>query len=206
MRRIGHDESGAEENAVAHRLDRRTVVIGGSAAITSLAALGPSEADAAEQPDKQFLQPGDRIQVVEGAAKDQFLRPELLVAGDRPVQAFPFDPLSGVLRRGNRLNRLLALRLDPAEMDDETRARSVDGVLVYSALCTHRNCTIESWMPEERFLRCHCHLSQFAALSAGSVTSGPARRQLPMVPVGLDTEGFVAATDGFTRPPGAAKT
>lgn len=206
MERGERDGNPVGEEQSPANLDRRTVVVGGSAVITTLAAFGPSGAEAADDPAKQFLQPGDRIQIVEGASKDEYLRPELLAVGERPVQAFPFDPLAGILRRGNRLNRLLALRLDPAEMDDETRARSIDGVLVYSALCTHRNCTIESWMPEERYLRCHCHLSQFAALSAGSVTSGPARRQLPMVPVGLDTEGFVAATEGFTRSPGGAKT
>lgn len=205
MKRIVPEQPDARA-AMEARLDRRTVVVGGSAVITGLAALGVSSADAAEAPEKMFLQPGDRIQLIEGAAKDENLRPELLTVGEKPVQAFPFDPTNNVLRRGNRLNRLLALRLDPAEMDDETRGRSIDGVLVYSALCTHRNCTIDSWMPEERFLRCHCHLSQFAALSAGSVTGGPARRQLPMVPIGLDADGFVAATEGFTRPPGGAKT
>jgi ubiquinol-cytochrome c reductase iron-sulfur subunit len=97
------------------------------------------------------------------------------------------------------------LRLDPESMDEETRTRSTDGVLVYSALFTHRSCTIKSWMAEERVLRCHCHLSEFDALSGGSVLSGPARRQLPMVPVGLDDEGFVIAMDGFTSKPGAAK-
>ena len=129
----------------------------------------------------------------------------MLEPGAAPSEAFPLDPATGTLRRANRLNRLLVLRLDPAEMDEPTRSRSADGVLAYSAICTHRACTVNSWMPEQRHLRCHCHLSEFAALSEGSVRGGPARRQLPMVPLGLDGEGFIVAVEGFTRKPGADK-
>ena len=180
-------------------VDRRSVVIGGSAL---LAAAGLPADAATSKPDRMFLQPGDRIQIVQGDLKDQALRPEMLEQGAGPIEGFPLDPASGTLRRANRLNRLIALRLDPAEMDEPTRARSSDGVLVYSAICTHRACTVNSWMPEQRHLRCHCHLSEFAALSEGSVKSGPARRQLPMVPLGLDSEGFLVALEGFTRKPG----
>ena len=173
-----------------------------------LAAGLASGAEAAKprKPERMFTQPGDRLQLIKGKAQGQALRPEMLETGARPVEAFPVDPASGVLRRRNRLNRILALRLDPAEMDEETRGRCVEGVLAFSALCTHRACTIKSWMAEKRHLRCHCHLSEFAALSGGSVRGGPAKRQLPMVPLGLDSEGFVVALDGFTRKPGPAKT
>jgi rieske iron-sulfur protein len=184
----------------ARPLDRRSVVIGGSALLA--AAAGLPAAGATAKPDRMPPQPGDRIQIIQGGLKGQVLRPEMLEAGAGPMEAFPVEPGSGTLRRANRLNRLIALRLDPAEMDEQTRARSVDGVLVYSAICTHRACTVNSWMPEQRHLRCHCHLSEFAALSEGSVKSGPARRQLPMVPLGLDNEGFVVALEGFTRKPG----
>lgn len=170
-----------------------------------LATLAGRDAAAAKPPNKLPLQAGDRFQIIKGPHKDAYLRPELLTAGAPPFEGFPYDPADGVLRRKNRLNRVLLLRLDPLEMDEETRARSTEGVLVYSAICTHRSCTIKSWKAEERHLRCHCHLSEFAALSEGSVMSGPARRQLPMVPLGLDDDGFVVALDAFTRKPGGAK-
>lgn len=182
-------------------LDRRSVVVGGSALLAVAAGL-PAGA-ATQKPERMPLQPGDRIQLIQGSLKDQSVRAEMLEIDAPPIEAFPLDPVSGALRRGNRLNRLLVLRLDPAEMDEPTRARCADGILVYSAICTHRGCTVNSWMAEQRMLRCHCHLSEFAALSEGSVKSGPARRQLPMVPLGLDNEGFVVAVDGFTRKPGA---
>lgn len=187
--------------------DRRSIVTGGlvTTASIGLSSLYGSDSQAAETPEKLFVQPRDRFQFIKGPNKGDFVRPDLLELGGRPQETFPIDASAKILRRKNRLNRILALKLDPAEMDEATRARSVDGVLLYSALCTHRNCTIKSWLAEERRLRCHCHLSIFAALSEGSVESGPARRQLPMVPVGLDDDGFVIALDGFTRKPGAAK-
>lgn len=183
---------------------RRDLLIGG-AVVAAGVGLGLDDADAATKPEKSPTQPGDRFQIIKGSLKNEFLRPELLEVGARPIEGFPFDPEVGVIRRRNRLNRVLMLRLDTNEMDEPTRERSVDGVLIYSALCTHRSCTIKSWKAEERHLRCHCHLSEFDALSEGTVMSGPARRQLPMVPVGLDDEGFVVALKGFTRKPGGAK-
>ena len=185
--------------------NRRDVLAAGTGLLIGAAIGTPGTAEASTPPERQPAQAGDRVQIIIGDLKDQLVKPDLLEAGAKPFEAFPIDPASGVLRRRNRLNRLLVLRLDPSEMDDETRDRSADGVLVYSAICTHRSCTIKSWKPEERILRCHCHLSEFAALSEGSVMSGPARRQLPMVPLALDDEGYVVATDTFTRKPGGAK-
>ena len=183
---------------------RREVLIGAAAA-AGVSAVELGEAQAATAPEKSPPQPGDRFQVTRGDLKGQLLKPEMLEIGAAPLEGFPFDPATDVLKRKNRLNRVLMVRLVTDEMDDPTRERSVEGVLVYSALCTHRNCTIKSWKAEERHLRCHCHLSEFAALSEGSVKSGPARRQLPMVPLGLDDEGFVVALAGFTKKPGGAK-
>lgn len=185
--------------------NRRDVLAVGAGLFLGGTLLAPREAEAETAPEKLFPQKGDRIQGIKKDLKKVDLKPDMLEIGARPVEAFPFDPKAGVLRRKNRLNRMLVVRLDPAEMDEETLSRSIDGVLVFSALCTHRSCTIKSWKEEERILRCHCHLSEFAALSGGSVLSGPARRQLPMVPLGLDDEGYVIALDDFTRKPGGAK-
>lgn len=183
---------------------RREVMFGTAAIVTGV-ALTPEDAEAAKKPERQPVEAGDRIQIIKGPHKDAFLKADMLEAGAAPFEAFPFATADGVLRRGYRLNRLLVIRLDPSEMDEETSGRSVGGLLAFSAICTHRACTIKSWMEEERHLRCHCHLSEFAALSGGSVKNGPAKRQLPMVPLGVDDEGYVVAMDTFTRKPGGAK-
>lgn len=133
------------------------------------------------------------------------MRPGLLKVGEAPVIGFPFASKEEVLRKKNRLNRLLMVELDPANMEEETRERSANGVLVYSALCTHRGCTIASWKAEEQHFRCHCHLSEFAPLDNARPQNGPAKKPLAAVPVGVDDEGFVVATAEFTRKPGPQK-
>ncbi|MEE9590385.1 MAG: Rieske (2Fe-2S) protein [Hyphomicrobiaceae bacterium] len=187
--------------------DRRDVIKLGTALVAGVSVIGINDAAATaqENPAKLPLQPGDRFQIIRGALKNKFLQPDMLEVGSKPFEAFPFDPTGEMLRRRNRLNRVLVLQLDPDEMDDKTRERSVEGVLAYSALCTHRACTIKSWKAKERNLRCHCHLSEFAALAEGGVVRGPAKRQLPMVPLSLDDDGFVIAVDGFTGKPGGGQ-
>ncbi|MEZ5824951.1 MAG: Rieske (2Fe-2S) protein [Geminicoccaceae bacterium] len=181
--------------------DRRRLVAGGTGLLAGL-AWWPQDAEAAKKPDSLGPQAGDRIQATRGALKGELLRPEHLELNGAPIEGFPFAVAEEVLRKRNRFNRVLVMRLDPAEMDEETAARTGDGVLVYSAICTHKGCTIKSWMEEERHLRCHCHLSQFAALSGGSIEGGPARAPLPALPVTIDAEGFIAVAEDFNRKPG----
>ncbi len=160
---------------------------------------------AAKKPERMFPQVGDRFQITKGPLKGELLRPGLLKVGDAPVIGFPFAPEEQILRRKNRLNRLLMVELDLADMEEETRERSAEGVLIYSALCTHRGCTIASWKAEEQHFRCHCHLSEFAPLDNARPQNGPAKKSLAAVPTAVDDEGFVVATGEFTRKPGAAK-
>lgn len=184
---------------------RREVIAGGAALTAGAMGLTPDFAAAADggPPEKLFVQPGDRFEIVKGDLKGELLRADTLTAGAKFYESFPQDPASGVLRRKNRLNRLLALRIDPAAMSDETKARATeDGVLVFSAVCTHKGCTIKSWMEEELNLRCHCHLSVFSATDVGRVLGGPAKFELPMVPLTVDGEGYVVAASGFTADPG----
>ena len=161
--------------------------------------------EAAKKPEQLPPQVGDRFQITKGPLKGELLRPGLLKVGEAPVIGFPFAPAEEVLRRKNRLNRLLMIELDPADMEDETLERSAEGVLIYSAICTHRGCTIASWKPEEQHFRCHCHLSEFAPLDSARPQNGPAKKSLAAIPAALDEEGFVVATGEFTRKPGAAK-
>ncbi|ORE96076.1 rieske iron-sulfur protein [Stappia sp. 22II-S9-Z10] len=187
-------------------VSRRTLIASGGA-LSAAALIGPRPALAAKpRPEREPVQAGDRMMLRDGPNKGKLLTPDMLETGANCIEAFPFDPASDTERSRNRLNRVLALRLDPADMDEETRRYSADGVLIYSAICTHQGCTIETWDAETQHLKCFCHLSEFAALNQGAVRSGPARRQLPMVPVTLDADGYVVAASGFTAKPGGAKT
>lgn len=85
-----------------------------------------------ERPQKD-----DLLVFSEGAQAGQIIKPSDLKAGGPPAHAWPKDPKTSVVRNGSRLNEILVIKLDPAELDEDTRARAVDGVIAYSAICSH---------------------------------------------------------------------
>ena len=130
----------------------------GHATLALAFGLTPEEAEAAAQPkpEKMYPQKGDRIFVIKGEHRNQLLRPEMLEVGDKPLEGYPLDPHTEVLRRKNPANRMLVLRMNEDEMDEPTRARSADGVLVYSTFCAHRGCSSRKWSIEEQSVQCTC--------------------------------------------------
>jgi len=172
-------------------------IYGGSTLALAL-GLSPEEAAAAAQPkpEKMYPQKGDRILLIRGDHKNQLLRPEMLELGAKPAEGFPLDPKTEILRRKNPANRMLVLRRDEAEMDPSTRARSADGVLVYSALCPLCGCQKLAWTPSTPSLGCMC--DQLTAQPADAQIGTPVVQRLPMTPLGLDDEGFIVAADNFT--------
>lgn len=192
-------------------IDRRRFI--GVAALTAgvvaLAGAGNEAAAFGKKKKKEITadrlppQPSDRLVVTTGSLEGRLVRPEILELGAAPLTAYPIAPDGETVRRGTRLNRLLVLRLDAADMNEETLRFAVDGVVAYSALCTHKACTIKSWRAKKQHLRCHCHLSEFAPLQTGRVMAGPAKTPLPLLALALDPDGAVQVAEGFNRKPGA---
>jgi rieske iron-sulfur protein len=81
-------------------------------------------------------QAGDLLVVSEGPQSGQVIKPSDLKPGGPPLHAWPKDSKTSVVRDGSRLNEILVIKLDPAELDDDTRARAADGIVAYSAICT----------------------------------------------------------------------
>ena len=119
-----------------------------------------------------------------------------------PLSVWPRDPASGVTRENSRLNQILLLRLDPARLDDATRARAVDGVVAYSAICTHAACAVSEWAAEKRHFVCPCHSSEYDPAHGAARVTGPTARPLPALPIRLAGERFVIAGP-FSAPLGA---
>lgn len=63
--------------------------------------------------------------------------------------------------------------------------RKGETLFALSAICTHRKCTL--FAETDRSFYCKCHGSTFDP--TGRVTSGPARRDLPMFPTVTDEKG-----------------
>ena len=114
---------------------------------------------------------------------------------------YPIDPSSRVVRDGSRLNQILLVRLAPEELDEDTRARSADGVVAYSGVCTHTGCDVTVWQAETRRFRCPCHESEFDPRDKGRVVGGPAPRRLPQLPVKV-VDGVIVAGGAFIGRPG----
>ena len=60
-------------------------------------------------------------------------------------------------------------------------------LLALSSGCTHRSCTLNT-VPDHTFI-CPCHGSTFDA--KGTVTKGPAQKNMPHLPVRIDDRGRV---------------
>jgi len=143
-------------------------------------------ADAAdEDAASERPQPGDLFVFAEGDNEGKIIAPDQLALDEEPVMAWPFDPARKIARDGSRLNQLLLLRLDPASLDEATRSRAADGIIAYSAICSHAGCPVTGWVEDEgkRVLKCFCHNSEYDPRQSSQVVFGPAPRNLAALPV-----------------------
>ena len=106
---------------------------------------------------------------------------------------------------------LVVIRLDPAQLDlpPDLKGYDAHGILAYSRICTHAGCAITLYraplfQPAEPkpALVCPCHYSTFDPATGGTVTFGPAGRNLPLLPVFVDSKGFLRAKGNFNGPVG----
>ncbi len=137
-----------------------------------------------------------------GDREGQIIPPETLPLGGPQQLAFPMDPRAKVVRNGSFLNQVVLIRLDPAELTDDTRALAAEGVVAYSVVCTHQQCPVSMWQAQAKTLFCACHGSQFDPRDRARVVDGPAPRRLPMLPLKM-VDGVLTAAGGFTGRVGA---
>ncbi len=128
------------------------------------------------------------------------LTPADVVTGPGPTLAWPLSSTDATVRSGSRLNRVVLVRLDAAVLGEKTRARSADGIVAYSAICTHTGCEVGAFLPEEQALYCECHQSRFDPREEARVTDGPAPRNLPALPLSIMDGRLVVAGPFSTRP------
>lgn len=149
-------------------------------------------------PAKRRPQRGDGLVFADGEGAGHRVTPSDVEEGAPPLRVLPIDAVAGVVRDGSRLNQLLLLRLSVESLLPEVADRGADGIVAFSAVCTHTGCDLSGWDAESASLVCPCHLSQFRTASGGSVVGGPAPKPLAMLPLSIiDGELMVAA--GFTR-------
>ena len=172
-------------------LVRRTLLKGALAAGLALpfarTALAQDQETRMARPDK-----GDLLVYASGDKAREVIALADLRVGGPPVLAWPMDPASKSLRDGSRLNQVILVRLNAEDLDETSRTRSADGVVGYSATCTHALCPVSGWNAEKHVLRCPCHNSEYDPGRAGQVVFGPAPRPLPGLPLTV-TDGTLTA-------------
>jgi Rieske Fe-S protein len=92
---------------------------------------------------------------------------------------------------------VLLLHLDPEGFDSETKDHAAEGIVAYSAVCTHTGCDVVNWHPDRRLLECPCHNSVYDPMAGAKVVSGPAPRRLPALPLRI-ADGRLVVAKPFT--------
>ena len=194
----GKQQSGIDRRAMLGQL----CVSGSLLSATTVAAIA-EEAAPPPPAEAATLVVGDRfVRQNDDPASAKPLKPEDVAGAKNFLAVYPQDPKSGAVRRETRSNLVNLIKLDPAVLKGDTVAAAASGVVAYSALCTHKACTVNSWKPAENRWRCFCHLSEFDAADGGKVVGGPAQGALPNLGLAVDGEGFLVAATLFSRRPG----
>jgi rieske iron-sulfur protein len=106
--------------------------------------------------------------------------------GHRPEDRSRFD-----------LILLLRLRLGRLGLSGAEAPLAADGIVGFSAICTHAGCVVSGWKSAEGQLYCPCHGSVYDPSAGGRVVAGPAPRPLPALPL-RPAEGALTVIGGFT--------
>ena len=188
---------------------RRTLILTALAAAARIAGPEPAAADEDQPGSDERPQKADLLVVSEGEHAGQIITPQDLKIGGPPVRAWPKDPKTSVIRNGSRLNEVLVVRLDPAELDDETRSHSADGIVAYSIICAHAGCPVTAWVKEEAgdkdVFKCVCHNSEYDPRQSAQVVFGPAPRRLAALPLAI-AGGSLTVAAAFIGKVGAQQT
>jgi Rieske Fe-S protein len=160
------------------------------------AALAVAPVLSQDDPASLRPRPGDLLIKVNDASLTP-LGPGDIALGEAQTMAWAMDPADRTVRSGSRLNRVMLLRFPADRLSPETAARAADGVVAYTAICTHTGCEVIEWQPAEELLHCPCHYSTFDPRDGARVADGPAPRALPALPLKV-ADGRLVVSQAFT--------
>lgn len=177
------------------RIGRRTLIRRGIRFGIGL-SLAPTLGLGQDSPASIRPKEGDLLVKV-GDSGLKALTPDDIPADTMQLMAWAMDPIDNTVRSGSRLNLVLLLHLPTGELSPETRSRAADGVVAYTAICTHTGCEVDEWVADEQLLYCPCHSSKFDPKDGARVVDGPAPRALAALPLKL-VNGKLVVAQPFT--------
>jgi rieske iron-sulfur protein len=137
--------------------------------------------------EKQELGAGDDLVYAAGSSAGQPLKASDLEPGTG-VQVFPAG------KTNNQGNLIEVVRV--------AAGQGAEGLVAYSAICTHLGCVVHATLNAQRQIACPCHGSLFDPANGAQVVGGPAGRPLPSLPISVSPQGIVVATGPFSGPVG----
>ena len=177
-------------------ISRRVVIAGGVVALGDIGTVTGRADEPVDAVRMQLPQPGDWLVSAGNDAKTTPLKPDDFEPQEL-VLAWGFDTGRKVPRDGSRLNMVLLMRFDPATLGSAEKQLAVDGVVAFSAICTHQQCTVTDWLKSTQVLQCPCHQSEYDLRHGAKVVGGPAPRALPALPL-KRADGVLMVSGPFT--------
>ena len=147
--------------------------------------------NATTKPERRPPQAGDRLTYFQKSKRGQIIKLSDLKELDKPLLVVPFDVENNVVKDGSRYNQILLQKLPSELLSAETKKLSDQGVIAYSAICTHAGCPVTGWMADEKNYMCPCHQSVFNPKDSGVVVSGPATRGLPAIGLKIEADEII---------------
>ncbi|MDM7324634.1 MAG: Rieske 2Fe-2S domain-containing protein [Thermus sp.] len=144
-------------------------------------------------PEKEPLKPGDILVYAQGGGAAKPIRLEELKPGDPFLLAYPMDPKTEVVKSGEAKNTILVVRYNPEELSPEVAQHAVEGVVAFSAVCTHLGCIVSQWIADKKAGLCPCHGGVFDFAHGAKVIAGPPPRPVPQLPLKVEGGVLVAA-------------
>ena len=177
-------------------MNRRNLIVAVGAASSGLTI--PSNA---AKPRRMKPQTGDVLVIGFGDEKGQLVNIDNI--GQELIFAYPRSQ-EGVIRDGSLHNQISLVRINPKDLDEETKGYAAGDIVAVSSACTHTGCEVNGWSPETHELICPCHGSRFDAAANGKVVLGPATKPLALLPIELK-EGALYVRGRFSRRVGPPK-
>ena len=196
----GVDESGFVERKIVRRTLIGALALFPIPLVVLLKDMGPPPGDSL---DHTIWHKGSRI-VVDVTGKP--IKPEDLNIGTL-VSASPEDLDKVQEVEGNQNARakasIILVRMRPDEIKSQQGANwDYEGILAFSKICTHVGCPIALYQQRTHALLCPCHQSTFDLSDSGKVVFGPAAREMPQLPITVDSDGYLVAQSDFQQPVG----
>ena len=96
---------------------------------------------------------------------------------------------------------VVLVRIRPDELTPAAGRETwhVDGMVVYSKICTHVGSPVSLYERTTHHPLCHCHQATFDLADNGTVMFGPATQWLPQRPLAVDDDGFLVTQSALAE-------